>query len=123
MDLQEWRRRQQQGEKAELPSGLVVRLRRVGVLDLAQRGQIPATLKPQLDEYIRMEGAVANLDQFVQMTELIDLVCGACIVEPRELDVGELPMNDRLAIFTWANEGATTLRPFRGAEAESVGAG
>ena len=44
MNLDEWRARQQ-GEDYTLPSGLDVRLKKVALLDLVQRGQIPDTLK------------------------------------------------------------------------------
>ena len=44
MDLSAWRERRLGGEEFTLPSGLVMRLRRVSLLDLAAGGQIPAPL-------------------------------------------------------------------------------
>ena len=124
MNLQEWRARQQQGEDAELPSGLVVQLKRVSMLDLAEKGKIPATLKPKIDELMKSGQTVTvTVDQFVEFVELINLVCEACIVGPAGLQVTELPSQDRMAIFEWANEMTGSLQPFRREEAESVGAG
>lgn len=122
MNLAEWRKQQQQGEDARLPSGLVVQVRRVSMLDLAERGKIPATLKPKIDDLMKSGQNVSiTVDQFVEFAALINLVCEACIVGPDGLEVTELPSQDRLAIFEWANEMTTSLQPFRREEAEPVG--
>ena len=124
MNLQEWRARQQQGEDAELPSGLVVQIKRVSMLDLAEKGKIPATLKPKIDELMKSGQTVTvTVDQFVEFVELINLVCEACIVGPTGLQVTELPSQDRMAIFEWANEMTGGLQPFRREKAESMGVG
>ena len=124
MNLQEWRARQQQGEDAELPSGLVVQIKRVSMLDLAEKGKIPATLKPKIDELMKSGQTVTvTVDQFVEFVELIILVCEACIVGPTGLQVTELPSQDRMAIFEWANEMTGGLQPFRREKAESMGVG
>lgn len=124
MNLEEWRKRQQQGEGAELPSGLIVQLKRVSMLDLAEKGKIPATLKPKIDALMKTgENITITVDQFVEFVELINLVCEACIVGPTGLQVTELPSQDRMAIFEWANEMAGGLQPFRREEAKPVGIG
>ena len=124
MNLQEWRARQQQGEDAELPSGLVVQIKRVSMLDLAEKGKIPATLKPKIDELMKSGQTVTvTVDQFVEFVELINLVCEACIVGPTGLQVTELPSQDRMAIFEWANEMTGGLQRFRREKAKPVGVG
>jgi hypothetical protein len=50
MNLAEWRARQQQGEAFTLPSGLDVQLKKVALIDLAQAGQIPTTLRAPVAE-------------------------------------------------------------------------
>jgi len=52
MNLEEWRAARAEGEEAELPSGLTVKLRRVSALDLANQGKIPSTLQPQVDKFL-----------------------------------------------------------------------
>ena len=124
MNLQEWRARQQQGEDAELPSGLVVQVRRVSMLDLAEQGRIPATLKPKIDTLMKSGQAMTiTVDQYVEFVELINLVCEACLIGPDGLQATELPSQDRMAIFEWANETAGTLQSFRRQEAEPMGVG
>ena len=124
MNLEAWRKRQQEGEEARLPSGLVVQVRRVSMLDLAEKGKIPATLKPKIDALLKAgQSTTVTVDQFVEFVGLINLVCEACLVGPDGLDVTELPSQDRLAIFEWANEVSTSLQPFRREEAEPVGVG
>ena len=121
MKLSEWRAKRDQGEEATLPSGLEVRLRKVSVLDLAQRGGIPATLRPKVSEYISKPPTAPTLDDLDDFSEVVDLVVAACLVEPAELVSAELPWGDRLAIYLWANEASGRLEPFRGEAGESVG--
>lgn len=125
MNLQEWREKRQRGEDATLPSGLIIQLRKVGMLDLAERGEIPATLTPRINEL--MKGGVASasvsLEQVNEFAELINIVARACVVGPDGLDVTELPYEDRLAIFQWASKAASALQFFRQQDAEPVGVG
>lgn len=113
MNLDEWRAIRVGGEEAELPSGLVVRLRRAGVMDLAGQGKIPTTLQPQLDKFINRTQQKVTMADVESFAPLMALVCKACIIEPVELDVDELPHSDQMAIFQWANEGGNKLQTFR----------
>lgn len=112
MNLNEWRRLREEGEEAQLPSGLVVRLKRVGVLDLAEQGKVPQTLAPQVEKFLA--GQRPTLNDFQAQAEIISLVCRAALLGPEGLDVRELDYQDRLAIFTWANEVNKPLESFRG---------
>ena len=123
MELEEWRALRTQGEGATLPSGLEVRLKRVGAFDLAAEGKIPQELHPQLDRILQQGKTsthAVTLEEFTEFAELINIVCAACIVAPEGLEATELPYEDRLAIFMWANEVSGKLKPFRSAEAEPV---
>lgn len=121
MNLEEWRKQRQAGEDAELPSGLVVRLRKVSLMDLAEQGQIPQALVPKINELMRGKGG-NSVDEVKETAGLVNVVCRACIVAPEGLVVDELPYEDRLAIFTWASAVATKLKPFRRESPQSVGA-
>lgn len=114
MNLAEWRARQQQGEAFTLPSGLEVRLKKVALIDLAQAGQIPTTLRAPVAEMLKRKPDqsidLADVEKFGQV---LDMVCQACIVEPAELDVAELGSFDKQAVFNWANQVAGRLEPFR----------
>jgi hypothetical protein len=58
---------------------------------------------------------------FGQYGQVINLVVKACMVEPKVSDEGdethlamnELPMEDRLEVFDWANKGVEQIAPFR----------
>ena len=114
MNLEEWRARQQEGEAFTLPSGLEVRLKKVALMDLAQAGQIPATLRAPVAEMLKRKADqpvdLADVEKFGQV---LDVVCKACIVEPAELDPAELGSFDKQVIFNWANQAAGRLEPFR----------
>ena len=114
MKLAEWRARQQQGEAFTLPSGLDVQLKKVALIDLAQAGQIPTTLRAPVAEMLKRKPDqsidLADVEKFGQV---LDMVCQACIVEPAELDVAELGSFDKQAVFNWANQVAGRLEPFR----------
>ena len=123
MQLEEWRKLQAEGEEATLPSGLEIRVKRVGVMDLAEKGEIPQVLQPQIEKLMASaSGQIrqVSLSEFKEFAGVINLVCEACLVAPAELTVAELPMADRLAIFTWANEPGEKLKPFRRQQAGDV---
>ena len=114
MNLAEWRARQQQGEAFTLPSGLEVQLKKVALLDLAQAGQIPATLRAPVAEILKRKAdQPVDLNDVEKFGQVLDVVCKACIVAPAELDVAELGSFDKQAIFNWANQAAGKLEPFR----------
>lgn len=113
MNLEEWRARQA-GEEFTLPSGLDVRLKRVALLDLVQGGKIPQTLHAPVAEMMkRKPDAGVELADLEKFGGVLDLVARACLVEPADLDVAELPAADKQEIFNWANQMAGKLQPFR----------
>lgn len=130
MDLNEWRKNRDEGEAFELPSGLVMRLRRVSLLDLAEQGEVPAPLVGMVEGLLKRDRVELDLEEFAQYGEVAGLVLRAAAVDPPVADdpgpgvlgVRELGMNDRLAVFNWANEAARALRPFRPEAEEPVDA-
>lgn len=122
ISLEEWRRQQAEGEEGELPvSGLMVRLRRVGMMELLERGDVPITLRPLLMKAAAGETKSGSGD-LEEYGKVMTLVASACLVWPEGLKVEELPFGDRVAIALWANEGAQKLRPFRAKSAGNVDA-
>lgn len=121
MDLQEWRQKQQEGEAMTLPSGLEVRVKRVGLLDLAAQGNVPAPLLGMVEKVLDNQTHKLVMADFPQYAALINSVVLVAVVSPpiadradaTHLAVDELPMGDRLALFNWANEVSTKLEPFR----------
>ena len=125
-DLQAWRERQQAGEAMILPSGLAVTLQRVSLLALATQGRIPQTLVAPVQQVMESKASSLAVKDYPQFGKVLDLVVKACVVEPTLVDFGdavclgldELPIEDKLAIFSWANAPAEGLRPFRGEQGE-----
>lgn len=133
MDLKTWREQRAMGEAFTLPSGLDVKLKRVTLLDLVTQGKIPTTLSAQANE-VHTSGKLP-LARFSEFEPLINIVVAACVVAPtltlprdgeavtgEGMPVDELPIDDRLAVFTWAGSEAAPLRKFRGESRESVDA-
>jgi len=121
MNLAEWRARQQQGEAFTLPSGLDVQLKKVSLMDLAQAGQIPTTLRAPVAEMLkRKPDQPVDLADVEKFGQVLDVVVRACLVEPAELDLAELSGNDKQAIFNWANQVAGKLEPFRSRQSGDV---
>jgi len=120
MDLKAWREKRK-GEKFTLPSGLDVQVQRVDLLDLAVKGGIPAPLVGSADAMIG--GMKVNVAQFTENEAVINLIVMACMIQPCVVEektddddqvcVHELSMQDRLAIYNWANSGVARLMPFR----------
>jgi hypothetical protein len=113
MNINEWRKKNGEGEKFTTPSGLDVVLKRVSMLDLAAAGEIPVPL-------MTMANKIANdfldLQKLPEGIQVVDLVVTACLMEPKageDFQVSELPVRDRIAIWSWAIGGAARLAPFR----------
>lgn len=126
-DLQAWRERQQAGERMVLPSGLVVTLRPVSLLALATQGKIPQTLVGAVQQVMeRKAGSSMAVQDYPQFAKVLDLIVKACVSAPPLADFGdavclgldELAIEDKLAIFSWANAPAEGLRPFRPEQGE-----
>ena len=76
MNLAEWRALQQEGEAFTLPSGLEVRLKKVALIDLAQAGQIPSTLRAPVAEMIkRKPDQAVDLGDMEKFGQVLDVVC------------------------------------------------
>ena len=128
MKLAQWRQERRQGEPFTLPSGLVMHLKRVGILDLVEQGEIPAPLAGLVQEIVDQKEHDLQLEDFGRFSGLINLLTKAAAVDPpvadeadeTHLGVGELPMADRMAIFNWCNEVTEALRPFRAESAQPV---
>jgi hypothetical protein len=99
MNLTEWRKLRTEGEAATLPSGLDVRLKRVGAMDLAEKGQIPQEMRPQLEKIIAgQQTRNVTIEEFESFSGVINIVCAA---SPGR--VGRLPTNQAPARGTrWA---------------------
>ena len=114
MNYAEWKAKQEAGTEYELGSGLTVSLTKVSLRDLAAKGSIPSTLiAPIADLQNIAKTGEMGLEKFTEMGPIIDLIVSACLVSPVELTVDEMPFDDKLQIFTWANEEAKQLAGFR----------
>jgi hypothetical protein len=128
MKLDEWRKARSDGEPFTLPSGLDVRLRKVTALDLVLQGTLPTTLYAKADAYINERGGI-DAEKFVEFEPVINALCVACVVDPKvglngegDLAVTEIPIEDRLEIFSWANQASGALQKFRPEQSATVDA-
>lgn len=119
-----------QGESITLPSGLEVRVKKVTLMDLALNGEIPQSLHALTDEHFskgkEVQISVADMATYGQM---VALVIKACLVEPAVGDesdethiaLKDIEGDDKLALWQWANRGASQLEKFRPKQAGDVG--
>lgn len=123
-NLAEWRQ-QRAGEWVTLPSGLVVFVKPVTLLDLAAQGDIPAPLLAVAQQVVAQEQVTTNtLAQLPGSTETLQLLARAMCQEPRVVDTvtdpttevgaAELSAYDLITLYRWASRGLAPLRPFRG---------
>jgi hypothetical protein len=120
LNINEWRAKKEEGEKFTLPSGLVVKLKRVQLLDLAQRGEIPTPLVGLADQLLNQDQTV-TIESFEKFGPIINLIISACMIEPKIADkpsddaitAEELTAADRMAVYGWVNEILVRVRPFR----------
>lgn len=127
MELQAWRA--SRTTQKTLTSGLELTLKRVSLLDLAMNGDIPNTLAGVVDDLMDSGKTVnVKMAEFGQYGAAIDLVVKACIVSPpiaetadeTHLSIHEIPAEERIEIFEWANQGVEQVAPFRAQQGKPV---
>jgi len=92
----------------------------VGILDLLANGDIPTPLLGQVESLARGQ-VQAGLDGMKSYAEAINCVVKGCVVDPpvadepdeTHLGICEIPFEDRMEIFAWANAGSVPAEPFR----------
>lgn len=120
IDLTTWRAQRQ--SQLTLPSGLVVTVRRVDLIDLAAQGQIPTPLLDQIQAHLTDNAGRFQIADLALLGELPTIIARAAIIDPPLAETGdathlgldELPMQDKLAILTWAQQGVAPLATFPG---------
>jgi hypothetical protein len=130
--LSEWRA----GKFAtfQLPSGLVVKLRKPTMTDLLLTGQLPPGIAHLADEASKGGGDSVDVAVIMQNAEemrvMLDVMAKLAIVDPEIADVpdddhitlSEISGDDKMAIFNFVNGGSQEVRPFRVGEDEPASA-
>lgn len=127
--LAEWRSNNY--EEVELPlSKRVLRVRDVGVIDLAIEGNIPNTLmdlvqqltENKITETELMKNHSAEFGNLLDTIFLHAVVFPPVAAEPDDEHISpkEFVYGDKMALFNWVNREATNVRPFRQGNGESV---
>jgi hypothetical protein len=103
------------------PSGLAIKMRRVGMLDLLTQGAVPEPLLAIIAE--GKEEISVEPEQLPEVMKAFDAMALACLIEPEviegrsrdgKLGLADMPYEDKEFIFSLANEEAEALEPFRG---------
>ena len=103
------------------PSGLAIKMRRVGLLDLLTQGGVPEPLLALLSS--GTDNITVDPEQLPEVMGAFDAMAKACLIEPEIIDgrsrdgklgLEDLPYEDKEFIFGLANEEAEALEPFRG---------
>lgn len=135
MDMKTWRANRQ--VEMALPSGLVVTLRRVSLVDIVANGQLPAPLIGLVQELVdnATSGVKPKIDlaDFPDYGKVVEVGVRAAIVSPplvetselakltgddrvayldSHLDYDDLDWDDRTAIFNRVSKGAKEIAPF-----------
>ena len=118
LDAASWRAKAKEGELVTLPSGMVVRRKRVHILDLAAQGKIPEGLGAIASELVSASKTELGPEEMQRYAEVINLVVKASVTEPqvgdkatdKQIAVMEIEMLDRVALF---NDSHIATRPLR----------
>lgn len=124
--------RAQRTEELSLPSGLVVTVQRLGILDaVMDGGELPKPLLGLVEQLQQTgEQTALGLADVAQFMPLINATVARALLDPPvaaapdadHLSIEELPADDRLAIFNWLNGPARQIAPFRAQSAGAVAA-
>lgn len=105
-----WRRKREQGEIIELPSGLVARLRAVSLDVMVSQGDIPDLLTPLAAQTLWRDISMDDIAEDAALaqgyTDLINQVVPAAFVEPKVAPAGEEPGDDEIALsdISWQDK-------------------
>lgn len=121
LDAASWRAKAKEGELVTLPSGMIVRRKRVHILDLAAQGKIPEGLGAIASELVSASKNELGPEDMQRYAEVINLVVKASVVEPqvgdkgteKQIAVTEIDMLDRVSLFNDSHIATRPLRLFR----------
>jgi hypothetical protein len=108
--------------EVQLPlSGCVLKVRDLGLLDLAVTGKIPNTMLDLVSKAKSLDGSTMLKEHAVEFGELLNSVFKAAVIFPPVADVADdehicaddFEYGDKMALFNWVNREATIVRPFR----------
>lgn len=113
-----------EGQVFELEKGgPAMKLKRVGLMDLIEQGDIPDTLSGEALHLAseQLVGRKWEMEDLKNYMGVINLVVKACSVSPLvtenespgSISVHRIPSVYRIGIFNWACEAVGPLRPFR----------
>ena len=98
----------------EVEPGVEVKLKRVGLMDLIQAGQIPDNLSgAAADIASRTMQRKMTVDELKRYGKLVDAVVEAALVEPdvgKDVEAADIPFAWKVKIFQWCNSSAGVLR-------------
>jgi len=115
-------RKQRTGELT-LSSGLKVTVKKISMLTVAALGIIPTPLVDMAQTLIDSPGKLKlDIARFAEYSGVVNIVVKAAVVLPPIADEGdaehiginEIPIEDRIAIFNWAQLEGAPLVPFSG---------
>ncbi len=104
-----------------LPSGNIIKLKRVALIDLIAQGEIPDTLSGLAANVVSKSNlSTLSVEDLKRYAEIVDIVVLAAAAEPKiartgsdeALGIDEIPWVDKTQIFAWCNGLASALRPF-----------
>lgn len=129
--LAEWRANN--NNEVELPlSGHILKVRDVGLIDLAVSGSIPNTMMDLVQQLT--EGKITEMELLkehaVEFGRTLDMIFLQAVVyppvaeEPDEDHISprDFVYGDKMALFNWVNREAKIVRPFRKEPGEPVAA-
>jgi hypothetical protein len=118
--LAKWRASRR--HELSLPSGLNVTVKDATIMDLVIAGNVPQSLNDLMMKQAEDGGGgsmdLSTLDGTRDFGQLVNALLMVCVVEPPvayiadddHLGIDEIPGEDKMAIFNWANREAAAVR-------------
>lgn len=121
--LESWKKAVGPQEYEVERGGPTMLLRRVGLMDLIQQGEIPDLLSGEATRLASagIAGRSWSIEELKEFSAIVDVVVMACSVSPPltldgsddSLAISEIPFVWRVKVFNWAGESVGPLRRFR----------
>jgi len=119
----QWRKNREEGWLEVLPSGNVVRLKSISLLDFMERGEISDPLSASVADMLGGKSKdVADFENFKQFAGLAAFVCKKAFMSPKivddpqaddEISILDVDFGDQRYVFNEVQKEIVMLAPFR----------
>jgi len=121
--FKEEKQKRENGELLKLPSGLVVKAKRMEITYMVKKHLFPSNLINLVMKLQSTGGTPRNEEEAAQMANVVDVIVEGSLLEPKitdepnydnnEMHIDDLNEQDKVFIYNWCQGGLEQAKSFR----------